>query len=150
MAIKIIPPQPENIDKILQIDAVTGGKWDKTEFYNFLNENRDTQRNRIYLAEDEGVVTGFITAEFPVSLDDPIIIKKICVNKNARLKGAGRKLFSHIYDMAALRKYTTVELIFDEKNNDGLRFIKKIARISKSVAKSGQYHITIFVHTPTN
>lgn len=136
MMLEVRPPLLEDIEKILKIDS----GWSKSEFYSFLNNKINV--NRVYVA-DFGKVCGFITAEFPSELDEPIIINKLFVDENCRLKGVGRKLFSYIYGMAASRKYKKIEIIIDENNVNGLNFIKKIAHIEKSECIRGKYHLTI-------
>ncbi len=143
--VKVKPPKLENVDKILQIDDEVGGGWSKGDLFEFINESGE-KRNRLYLAEIDKEVVGFITAEFPTKLSEPIIINKISVQKAFRLNGAGRALFAHIYAIAELRKYNTLEIVVNENNLKAVKFIQKIAHIEKSTVVSGAYHLTITIN----
>ncbi len=135
------PPQPEDIERILSIDAVSeDNRWDKDGLYRYIGKEVG---HRVFVVEADQLVIGFIAAEFPSEITESIIIRKLVIDQLYRLKGAGRELFRHIYYLARSRNYSKIEVIFDETNDGAIKFLKRVAHIEKSVAANGHYHFII-------
>lgn len=108
-------------------------------FEEFKNELLDT--NNIYLvAEIDKKVVGLCFAQIKKISNNKILkdreilnISDICVNKDERRKGIGKKLYSQVLQIGKEKNMDSIELMVWGFNKDAIKFYEKIGMNIKNL-----------------